>query len=192
MIVSAIGMSAMVVARLNLRSTSWRQDRREARVLANSAVELGAGLVMQNDNWRSSFQDNQEYPSTPMTMGNGTIAWKLVDERDGNLTDDDADTARLYGIGRVGQAVYTKSVLLEPAGAGLDCLTSALHAQGNLWINDSLSVITAKGGPISTNSTSKNWGTINGDLQCDSTSPSGTINGTVTEPLNPDKMELKL
>gem|GEM_PF-595789 len=186
MIVSMIGMSTMVVARLNLRSVSWRQDRSEARLLADSAVELGAAIVLQDSNWRNDFLNGQEYPSPPMTIGNGTIAWKLVDENDSNLADDDSDVTRLYGIGRVGQAVYTKSVRMEPLGA-LDSLTSALHANDKLWINNSSSVITATGGPVSTNNTAKNWGTINGDLECDGLSPSGTVNGTTTIPLDPDK-----
>jgi hypothetical protein len=186
MIVSIIGMSAMTVARLNLRSVGGRQDRREARILADAAIELGAGIVMQDTNWRTSFQNGQEYPSTPFTMGSGTITWKLVDA-DGDLADDAADPVRLYGIGRVGQAVYSKSVLLEPAGAGLDCLTSTLHADGDLWNNLLGKVITATGGPLSSNNRVKNWGTINGDVECNGLTGSGVLNGTLTDPLIPNK-----
>jgi len=135
MIVSAIGMSALTVARINLRSTSWRQDRREARILADSALELGAGIVMQDTAWRSSFQNGQENPSTPMPLGNGAIAWKLEDG-DGNLDNDSADPVRLYGIGRVGQSVYTKSVLLEPTDAGLSCLEASFHTTGQIYLDD--------------------------------------------------------
>ena len=52
----------MTVARLNLRSVSSRQDRREARILADAAVELGICVVTQDANWRSSFQDDTKYP----------------------------------------------------------------------------------------------------------------------------------
>jgi hypothetical protein len=142
---------------------------------------------MQDDNWRSSFLEGQENPSTPMTMGNGTIAWKLVDT-DGNLSGDVSDAARLYGIGRVGQAVYTKSVLLEPSGNGIDCLTSAMHAGGKLWINNPDSIVTATGGPVSANDQAKNWGVINADLECNGMQGSGTLNGTLTDPLNPLKV----
>ncbi|MCH2114006.1 MAG: hypothetical protein MK171_03715 [Pirellulales bacterium] len=131
MIISAIGMSAMVVARLNLRSVGWRQDRREARLLADGAVELGTAIVAQAANWRTSLLNGQEYPSTPLPMGSGTIAWRL-DDPDGDLSDDNTDTVRLYGIGRVGHSVYTKSVLLEPISSGLTSLETSLHSGGNL------------------------------------------------------------
>jgi len=65
MIVSAIGMSAMVVARLNLNSVSRQQERSEARMLADSAVELGVSILTQDANWRTTLQNNQEYPSDP-------------------------------------------------------------------------------------------------------------------------------
>jgi hypothetical protein len=136
MIVSLIGLSSMVVSRLNLRSVSGRQDRREARILADSAIELGTGVVTQDTGWRSNLVNGTLYPSTSLTLGNGTISWKLVDT-DGNLADDDSDAVRLYGIGRVGQSIYTKSVLLEPAGAGAACLEVALHSGGRINLYNS-------------------------------------------------------
>ena len=39
------------------------------------------------------------------------------DAQDGDLTDDTSDTAELYGIGRVGDAVHVCKVTIEPVGA---------------------------------------------------------------------------
>ena len=57
-----------------------------------------------------------EFPATPLSLGNGTITCKLND-LDGDLTDDTSDTAELYGIGRVGDAVHVCKVTIEPADA---------------------------------------------------------------------------
>ncbi|MDC0936240.1 hypothetical protein OAS39_08120 [Pirellulales bacterium] len=187
LIVSAMGMSAMVTARLNLRGINGRQDRREARILADSALELAAATVMQDGDWRTNFVNNVKYPATPLALGNGTITWKLVDQ-DGDLSDDVADPVRLTGVATVGQSIYTASVLLEPAGAPLRCLESSLHSNGQFWMWDGVTVSTDQ--TVSTNSSiyKSGSGVIAGDGEAAGSIQSGSVSGTATQGASPRKM----
>ena len=118
-----------------------------------------------------------------MTMGNGTIEWKLVDA-DGDLDDDDSDSVRLYGIGTIGQNVYTKSVLLEPAGTALTSLEVALQSGGNItfyWHADSDQIISSNG------SVTTNGSTINSDVEAVG-QINGSVNGNATEGITPRQM----
>ncbi len=184
MIVASIGMSAMVVARLNLRSVSGRQDRREARLLADAAVELGVTMLGNESDWRTTRAHDVPYPSAgALAIGGGTLNWKLIDG-DGDLADDDRDSVRLVGAGKVGQAVYTKSVILEPSGIGLTCLEVALHSGGdnNIYSGFNCDQI------ISANDDVNAWGpTANTDVEVVDQF-NGSISGTLTTGITPRQM----
>jgi hypothetical protein len=117
MIVSIIGMTSMQIARLQLKSAGNRQDLEEARLLSQSGVEFGLGNMDFLPNWRTGMVSDVEM-TPPLVVGNGTMTYSLslVDE-DSDLSDDTNDSVRILGIGRVGDAVYATSVLLEAAGA---------------------------------------------------------------------------
>lgn len=129
LIVSVIGLSAMTIARTQLRSSSKSNDSNEAEVLALSAIENAMTAINSDNIWRTKYVNNVE--TTPLALGNGTISWKFEDP-DGDLTNDPLDTTYLYGIGRAGDATYVNKVQLETTGAGLTCLEVALHAGGNI------------------------------------------------------------
>jgi hypothetical protein len=130
LIVSAIGLSAIVVARTQLRLQLAEQDAGRARLVASSAVENALVAIRTNPNWRTDYVNDVEYPASPASLVDGEFTWKAVDS-DGSLSDDDADAVRLYGIGRVGQQICTESVLVQPS-APLGCLEVSLCAQGNI------------------------------------------------------------
>lgn len=114
-LVGIIGVSAITVARAKLRDTQDERDRYEARILALSAIENGLAAINKNSLWRTTYSIGIEFPATAHSLGNGTISCELVDP-DGDLTDDSSDSAYLYGIGRVGDAVQVRRVEIEPAG----------------------------------------------------------------------------
>ena len=117
MIVSIIGMASMQIARLQLKSAGNRQDLEEARLLSQSGVEFGLGNMDFFPNWRTGRE-----MTPPLVVGNGTMTYAFDVDEDSNLTDNTNDPVRLLGIGRVGDAVYATSVLLEAAGGGLTAL----------------------------------------------------------------------
>jgi len=130
-IVGMMSLAAMHVVRLNLKASTGRNDRYEAAVLAMSAVE-NALVVLDNDlNWRTNLQSGLEYPATPVTTGNGSFTWKLVDE-DGNLADDVSDSVLLQGLGRIGNVTHVEQVRLQPTDFGLTCLEASLHSHGKV------------------------------------------------------------
>ena len=108
LIVGMIGVSILTVARLNRRAATAQHDAIEADLLATSAIDAAVAVLDSNENWRTDFLNDTEYPNPATAMGNGSLTWKLVDE-DGDLADDDADDVRVFGIGRVGQTVRVHS-----------------------------------------------------------------------------------
>src|SRR5262249_47393183 len=92
------------------------------------------------------------------SLGHGTISFKLVDETDGNLANNQADPVRIYGYGQVNSAVKICSVQLSPANPALSCLLNAVDSVGTL----SLSTLYASGaGTLSSNAQVAGSGTLN-------------------------------
>jgi hypothetical protein len=113
MLVATIGMSALTTVRLQLRSTEGDHHITAAHFGAQSAVEAGFFAVRNDAGWRTRYTHDTWVPE--QALGPGAFAWKLVDERNGDLAADDEAPARLYGRATFGDAVRTYSVLLEPA-----------------------------------------------------------------------------
>ena len=68
LIVSAIGLSAITVARAQLRMNTRQQSWKKAGILASSAVENALVVLNTNPNWRTDYQNNVEYPATPILL----------------------------------------------------------------------------------------------------------------------------
>ncbi len=185
MLVAAIGISAIAIARINTRRTSDSICQQEARSLAVSGVELAVALINHQPNgwWRGAFIQNVE--TTPLPYWNGTISWKFVDE-DGDLADDPADPVRVHGIGRVGQAVWAYSVLLAGTDP-LDVLNTCIHSAGELDIKSGRS-LTATGAPASTNANFNNDGDLFGSIDAVAQSGGGNVSGAVNIPATPKQM----
>lgn len=186
LLVSTIGLSAIMVARIGSRSAAQNNDSEEASVLALSAAECAVCQLNADANWRSNpaYVNNVEVANR--TLGRGTFSWKLVDS-DGSLSDDPNDTARLYGIGRVGKSVRVYSLLLVPKGPAMDVVMSVLHTAGTFTVTQSNVTLTANGGPFSAKGSFARAGTINGNIEALSVNGSGTLNGTFTAVPSPGK-----
>ncbi len=117
-IVSVMAFSALALARLHLRDAQESNDWYEARLAALSGVENAVTRINADEDWRTNFQNNVEYPATPVSMGSGTFTWKLVDE-DGDLADDESDPVTIYGIGRAGASTSVESVTGQSSEPGV-------------------------------------------------------------------------
>lgn len=181
LLVSTVGLVALTNASLRMKSASDRRDFMVAQALAATAIEAGLFELRSADRWRADLVHNTEYPSGGLAFGQGTFAWKLLDE-DGDLSDDDSDSVRLVGIGRVGNVVAAESVRLLPSGAPLSCLESAFHCDGNIAVNGTALRFSTQQ-HISSNgniSVSGLLTSLDGDVEAVG-SISGTINGSRTE-----------
>lgn len=112
MIVAVIGISALTITRIELRSAEGAKDTIEARFYAQSALEISSYLINTDRNWRTTYSNDTWVAEQP--IGNGTYTWKLVDERDADLANDPNRPVRLYGKATVHEALRIYSVLLEP------------------------------------------------------------------------------
>ena len=172
-LVTVAGLSVLTFARLKGREILWANNSKEARVLAEAAVEWALTKLAADINWRTTYTNGVE--TAPVPLGNGTISFKLVDEADGDLANVPTDPVRIYGIGRAGAATRIYSEKLIPNGPGLDVLKTVAHAGGN---TTTASQITGTGGPFSSNAilTVPSLTVVNGDVEA----PIPVILGTVT------------
>lgn len=124
-LVSLIGLSAVAVGRINLRTASAGGDAASAELLALSGIEHAVAVVNADSNWRVNYTHDQPIAAEP--LGGGEFTWKLQDgnldlDRDGLPDDTDGNLAgglqpvRVVSTGHVGDARRAYSVVLVPAG----------------------------------------------------------------------------
>ncbi len=114
-IVSIIGLSALLIARINLRRATDTTDLAQARLCAMSGVDMGLLMAEQNrDTWRNVFIDaGGALPK--VDIGCGSFELRAVDPVDGDLSEG-YDPILLTAIGYAGRARYKLQVQLEPNG----------------------------------------------------------------------------
>ncbi len=115
MIVLVIGLSGLMVSRIEQRSASAVSDMTAARTYALAAVEMGLFAIEADPlNWRESF-DSDNLP-TDMPIAGGTLTLLATDPVDGDLTDDAADPVRFTAIGVDGAARHKLQVTITFIG----------------------------------------------------------------------------
>ncbi len=179
LIVSVAGISALMAVRVNRRATLQAGDFTEARLAAQSAIELGMQDIRSNPAWRQSKPNGVWRSNQP--LGRGLITLEAIDPADGNLANNPADHLLMTGIGVVGNGRYKLAVELEPQGPpGMDCLASAVHTSTLLSVNSTV----AANAPISSNASVEVGltGVVNGDVEATTAIVNlGTISGTSTQ-----------
>jgi hypothetical protein len=128
MLMVLTGTGAVMAARARLSAISNANDSMSACVLAESAVEYALSAISADTAWRTTYTSGVEV--TKIAFGGGIISFKIVDEVDGNLSNNTSDPVRIYGYGRVGGATQAFSVV----AAGTDpltCLNAPLVVSGN-------------------------------------------------------------
>lgn len=120
-LVSLIGLSAVAVGRINLRTAAGTGDSACAEILALSAVENAIAVVNSEAGWRNNSSYWSEKPAPEAALGTGVFSWYLRDELDGDvrLSAGGVQPVRVFGLGRVGEARRKYSVVLVPTGANL-------------------------------------------------------------------------
>ena len=178
MIVTIIGLGSLFAARVQRRSAQVSEDCAEARLCAQSAIELGL-LFVKDQNWRSNWPNGTWLSN--QQLGNGCFSLEGIDPRDGDLADSLYDPVVLTGIGTKGIAKRKVQVVLTANIKPLLALNTCLHASGNIyvWLGQK---ITAVGAPISTNGCLYNLGTIEGDVEAVNVGSTGYITGHLTTP----------
>ncbi|MCP4508582.1 MAG: hypothetical protein GY826_19590 [Fuerstiella sp.] len=128
--VSILGMSAVLVGRINSRAHKGLADSTMARLNAQSALRLGMLMIENDPDWR--FSHTTDEWMTDVSFGDGTFSLSVTDPSDNDLTDASADPVVLTGIGKKGEAVQRLEITLAPLYRGYDCLQSAIHVGDDL------------------------------------------------------------
>jgi hypothetical protein len=172
-------MAALIATRSQFRGVAQNNDATRAEALAESAVEWALSKIAADANWRTTYTSGVE--TTPVALGGGTVAFKLVDEADGNLANVVTDSVRLYGIGRFGAATRVYSVQASGRDA-LSCLNVPLCVGGTLKMGKT--IVDAAGATIACNADVDGDGNavVNASVEaCDSVNGSGwSLSGTQT------------
>jgi hypothetical protein len=114
MIVTIIGVSALLLARAEQRAVRMTEQAVQADCGAQSMVDVTIFRLSNSANWRTTFVNDAWTPAE--IVGDVTFRCKLVDDTDGDLADDANDPVRLYAKATVGEAVRIYSVQLAPVG----------------------------------------------------------------------------
>ena len=114
LLVSLISMTAMHLARLELRTATALQDRTYARSLAQSSVEFAVANIDYDSNWRSNYNHDELNTTTPFGFGS-TLRYKFLDPLDGILNNDSTQPVVIQGRGEYGTTIQVYSVTYAPS-----------------------------------------------------------------------------
>ena len=118
MVVTTIGMSALLIMRVHTHTANASRDEIKARFYGQSVVDIVLFRIANDANWRTTYT-NDTWTGREK-IRELRFRYKLVDEEDGDLADDVYQPARLYAEATVGAAVRIYSVLLNPGSSGFE------------------------------------------------------------------------
>lgn len=170
MLVTIIGVAALTVARLQLRSSSLSSDAEEARLNAQSAVELTKEWCLLDPNWRNVRKPGNWVSG--QAIGSGSFSISAVDPIDNDISNNPLDPLLVTATGFRGRARQQIQVTLQPAPVALACLQAAVFSSGSFNVNT---------GRLSSNglvATNGNMSVASGALLDADAEASGTISGT--------------
>ncbi len=123
MIVTVIGLSALLAMRVRNREHVATAAAVKARFAARSAIDWAMFKIAADPNWRQSYTHDTWVPE--VTLGKKvTVTFKLVDEKDDDLADDADDQVRLVTKADADGAVRMSSLLLQPSRPRATLLTN--------------------------------------------------------------------
>lgn len=176
LIVAVISITAIHVARIEMREVIAVNEVSRARLMAESGVEFAVCKIKSNPLWRDDYTSgvtNTLSGLLSILTGSGQFDFTLTDS-DGDLDDDNQDAVTLRSVGTAGGATSVVEVLLQPTGAGISCLEASLHSAGPIFVQ--ATVVTDQ--MVSANSDI----TISGGMSIQGEAWStGAISGTVTD-----------
>lgn len=126
LIVSVIGVSALVAVQTRQRASEGGRDFVATRYQAQAAVELGMLMVNENDAWREEQTDGEWYSAEPLGLGSFTL--NVRDPADDDLQDGPCDGLILTGFGAQGPARYGLQVLMRSDALDFDPLFEEVMA----------------------------------------------------------------
>ena len=116
-LVAIIGLSALMVVRIQARAGEGTKNLVAARFYAQSAIELGFLVITADPLW---WQNPGSGPwRTNEPIGDGTLSLEVIIAPDGDALGDGSDPALLIGTGVSGQATHRMQMLVVPDNGGV-------------------------------------------------------------------------
>ena len=112
MIVTIIGLSALMAVRIQRRGAEGSNDLAAARFYAQSGIEHGFSMINQYPDWRTNLDLGSGSWITDQNIHGGTYSLEaaFIDDGDGNPENDDV---LLTGTGVQGPASHKTQVRLN-------------------------------------------------------------------------------
>jgi len=181
MTITVVGMAAVSVRRVRVRSAGETNSFATARLLAFSGAEHATLKINADGDWRNTYNG----ATVQQTVGGGTFSWRVIDPVDGDLTDDASQDATIVATGTHNDTSYTLKLSFSVAGgSAIDALAYAVVANTDIEVKDDKTV-TISGAPLGCNdeATIKKKAVLNADLHAGSIDleNDAEINGTVTD-----------
>lgn len=126
LLVSLLGLSALLQQQVNRRAYQGTFDAVQARNNAFTALRVGVLLIQNDPDWRFTYPDGVWELDT--ALSNGTYTLEGTDPSDNDLADNPTEPVLLTGIGRYGDVTHKTQITLVPANRGFTCLEAAIHA----------------------------------------------------------------
>ncbi|MFB3892487.1 MAG: hypothetical protein ACE15C_10750 [Phycisphaerae bacterium] len=114
-ILTVIGLAAVAISRVSIRSAAGAEDWAEAQTLAFSGAEHAMAMINSTTNWRAALSGQ----TVSKALGRGTFTWQLVDDSGGALSGDPARPFAICSTGAVGAASYAVRAHMTPGGSGI-------------------------------------------------------------------------
>lgn len=179
LLVTVIGVSALIAARVQGRMATSADDVVAAQLNARSGLNLALLAIDQDSYWRQTCTHGVWQPS--VEVGEGECKWKLLDPEDGDLDNDPNDPVLIEAWGMVGRATQKTTVRLEPDLVPLEALGTCIHTAQRLRVDSDAGLI-VRGAAASTNADLDVDGMLYGDAEADVSTGDGTITGSLTVP----------
>jgi hypothetical protein len=173
--IAVVGIGAVALSRSSVRATVAGSEWSEAGIAAQSGVEYMVAVMNSSSTWRSDLKSGKPYG--PFAIGRAKVAVTVVDEVDNDLSDDIAESVRVYAVATINSSTRTYSALVQPASTvGYDVLRCAVHAAGDITISGNA---VSSLGPISCNAKVSNSVQPTVDIETSTLSSTGFITGYV-------------
>lgn len=129
MIVTVIGIGALLVVREQRLTANALDDASDARVAARSGIEMARYLIVSDPNWRTTHTSGtwQSY-----SFRNRQCSIAVTDPVDGNLSNCLSDPVLVTSTGTSGSATQILQATLAADRKPLTCLATVLAVNGTL------------------------------------------------------------
>ena len=125
--VAILGMTAMMIVRIQRSQIDDVIQTGDAELYAKAALEIALLRIKNDANWRTTYS-NGVWESNK-SIGRGTYTLEGIDPDDGDLSDSDSDPLVITGTGIAGQATQKLQVTVYFAPPALEALKTAVIAR---------------------------------------------------------------